>query len=86
MWKEKWIQYLRNEKNYSSHTEISYLTDLAQFQQFIEEEYGEFNPEQIDSDLIRLWIAHLVEEGIKPRSANRKLSAVKTFFNYLNKI
>ncbi|WP_436417844.1 tyrosine recombinase XerC [Petrimonas sulfuriphila] len=86
MWKEKWIQHLRNEKNYSSHTEISYLTDLTQFQQFIEEECGEFDPEQIDSDLVRLWIAHLVEEGIKPRSANRKLSAVKTFFNYLNKI
>lgn len=86
MWKEKWIQHLRNEKNYSSHTEISYLTDLTQFQQFIEEECGEFDPKQIDSDLVRLWIAHLVEEGIKPRSANRKLSAVKTFFNYLNKI
>lgn len=86
MWKEKWIQYLRNEKNYSSHTEISYLTDLTQFQQFIEEECGEFNPGQIDSDLIRFWIAHLVEEGIKPRSVNRKLSAVKTFFNYLNKV
>ncbi|HHV84415.1 MAG TPA: tyrosine recombinase XerC [Petrimonas sp.] len=86
MWKEKLIQYLRNEKNYSSHTEISYLTDLTQFQQFIEKECGEFDPEQIDADLIRIWIAHLVEEGIKPRSVNRKLSAVKTFFNYLNKI
>ncbi|MEA5064174.1 MAG: site-specific integrase, partial [Petrimonas sp.] len=86
MWKEKLIQYLRNEKNYSSHTEISYLTDLTQFQQFIEKECGEFDPEQIDADLIRIWIAHLVEKGIKPRSVNRKLSAVKTFFNYLNKI
>ena len=86
MWKEKLIQYLRNEKNYSSHTEISYLTDLTQFQQFIEKECGEFDLEQIDADLIRIWIAHLVEEGIKPRSVNRKLSAVKTFFNYLNKI
>ncbi|HMM18939.1 MAG TPA: site-specific integrase, partial [Petrimonas sp.] len=44
MWKEKWIQYLRNEKNYSSHTEISYLKDLTQFQQFIVDECGEFNP------------------------------------------
>lgn len=86
MWKEKLIQYLRNEKNYSSHTEISYLTDLTQFQQFIEKECGEFEPEQIDADLIRIWIAHLIEEGIKPRSVNRKLSAIKTFFNYLNKI
>lgn len=86
MWKEKWIQYLRHEKNYSSHTEISYLTDFTQFQRFIEVECGEFTPEQIDSDLIRLWIAQLVEGGINPRSVNRKLSAIKAFFNYLNKI
>ncbi|MGI6047003.1 MAG: tyrosine recombinase XerC [Petrimonas sp.] len=86
MWKEKFIQYLRNEKNYSSHTEISYLTDLTQFQQFIEKECGEFNPAELDTDLIRIWISQLVEEGIKPRSVNRKLSALKTFFKYLNKI
>ncbi|SFU29928.1 tyrosine recombinase XerC subunit [Porphyromonadaceae bacterium KHP3R9] len=86
MWKEKWIQNLRNEKNYSSHTEISYFTDLTQFQQFIAEECGVFSPEQVDSDLIRHWIAHLIETGITPRSVNRKLSAVKSFFKYLKKI
>lgn len=85
MWKEKFIQHLRNEKNYSSHTEISYLTDLTQFQQFIEKECGGFAPNEIDTDLIRIWIAQLVEKGIKPRSVNRKLSAVKAFFKYLNK-
>lgn len=86
MWKEKFIQYLRNEKNYSSHTEISYLTDLSQFQQFVEKERGGFNPPDIDADLIRIWIARLVEKGIKPRSVNRKLSALKAFYRYLNKI
>lgn len=85
MWKEKFIQYLRNEKNYSSHTEISYLTDLTQFQQFIVEERGEFNPEDIDADLVRIWISQLVENAFKPRSVNRKLSAVKAFFKYLKK-
>ena len=86
MWKEKFIEYLRYEKNYSSHTEISYLTDLTQFQQFIEKEcHGTFNPARIDTDLIRIWVAQLVEQGIKPRSVNRKLSAVKAFFRYLKK-
>ncbi len=85
MWKEKFIKYLRNEKNYSSHTEISYLTDLTQFEEFIVGECGKFNPADIDSDLIRIWIAQLVEQGIKPRSVNRKLSSVKTFFKYLKK-
>lgn len=85
MWKEKFIQYLRVEKNYSSHTEISYLNDLTQFEGFITSETGEFNLSDIDSDLIRIWISQMVEEGIKPRSVNRKLSAVKSFFKYLKK-
>lgn len=85
MWKEKFISYLRNEKNYSSHTEISYFTDLTQFQEFVENECEKFSPADIDTDLIRIWIAQLVEDGVKPRSVNRKLSAVKSFFKYLKK-
>lgn len=85
MWKDKFIKYLRYEKNYSSLTEISYLNDLTQFEQFITEECGAFKPEEIDSDLIRIWIAKLMEQKIKPRSVNRKLSAVKSFFKYLKR-
>jgi integrase/recombinase XerC len=85
MWKKKFIEYLRFEKNYSPHTEISYLTDLNQFERFIIDECGEFDPQKIDPDLIRIWISQLMEEGMKPRSVNRKLSAVKSFFKYLQK-
>lgn len=85
MLKEKFIQYLRNEKNYSSHTEISYLNDISQLQEFIESEVGSFTPENIDSDLIRIWIAQQMSSGLKPQTVNRKLSAVKAFFKYLRK-
>lgn len=85
MWKEKFMRYLRVEKNYSSHTEISYLNDLSQFESFIRSETGTFDPTNIDADLIRIWISQLIENGIKPRSVNRKLSAIKSFFKYLKK-
>lgn len=85
MFKEKFINYLRNERNYSSHTEISYLKDLTQFENFIIEECHSFNPAQIERDHIRMWIAHLVEQGVKSTSVNRKLSALKTFFKYLER-
>lgn len=85
MWKEKFIKYLRYEKNYSSHTEISYINDLTQFERFIEKENETFIPQNIDSDLIRIWISQLMENGCTPRSVNRKLSALKTFFKYLKK-
>lgn len=85
MWKEKFIQYLRYERNYSSLTEISYLNDLTQFQDFVVLECGTLNWKEIDSDLIRIWISQLMEGGIKARSVNRKLSALKSFFRYLKK-
>lgn len=86
MWKEKFIQYLRNEKNYSSLTEISYLKDIAQFEEFIRQEFGEFNPALIASDDIRIWLAVLIEQKLSPKTVNRKLSALKSFFKYLKKI
>lgn len=85
MWKEKFIQYLRVEKNYSSHTGISYFEDLSQFEEFINGEQGAFDPTRIDSDHIRIWMSQLMEQGLKARSVNRKLSAVKSFFRYLKK-
>lgn len=85
MWKEKFIKYLRYEKNYSSHTEISYMNDLTQFEHFIEKENGTFTPQNIDSDLIRVWISELMEKGCTAQSVNRKLSALRTFFKYLKK-
>lgn len=85
MWKEKFIQYLRVEKNYSAHTEISYFEDLSQFEAFITKELGSNDPTRVDSDLIRIWISQLMEQGLKARSVNRKLSALKSFFRFLKK-
>lgn len=85
MLKEKFIKYLRYEKNCSSHTEISYFKDLAQFQMFVESEIGQFDPLTIGSDLIRMWIVHLMEQGNKSSTVNRKLSTIKSFYRYLQK-
>lgn len=85
MWKEKFIKYLRYEKNYSSQTEISYFRDLKQFEAFVVGELGQFQPEEVDAHLVRAWAGSLMEKGMKPRSVNRKLSAVKSFFRYLMK-
>ncbi len=85
MWIEKYINYLRYEKNYSSHTEISYFKDLSQFQEFVEDKVGCFDIKTVDADLIRTWISLLMEEGLKATTVNRKLSSVKSFFKYLQK-
>src|SRR5690554_1420516 len=85
MWKEKFIQYLRYEKSYSSQTEISYLKDVTQFEEFLIEEEGSFNPLKTQQHHVRAWMGALMEQGLKARTVNRKLSAIKSFFHYLKK-
>ncbi len=83
---ESYLRYIRNEKNYSSHTVLSYSNDLVQFQEFVVEKMGCFNPELINPSVIRQWIVELMEKGYSPISVNRKLSSLKSFFKYLQKI
>lgn len=80
---EKYLDFLRHERNYSRHTEISYFTDISQFEAFVVEMVGDFVPGDVDADLIRGWAVSLVEEGVSARSVSRKLSAVKSFYSYL---
>lgn len=83
---EKYKNYLRYEKNYSSHTEISYYTDLLQFKSFLEKGYPEVDLVSVDPDLVRSWIMSLAESEISAQSINRKLSALKSFYKYLQRI
>lgn len=82
----KYIEYLRYEKNYSSHTEISYLNDLQQFSDYLEMHHPQVALQDIDADLVRLWMVSMMADKVSARSVNRKLSALKSFFNYLQKI
>ncbi len=83
---EKYIRYLRYEKNYSLHTEISYSEDLSQFVEFLAEHFSDTDIKHVDRDIIRMWIVSMMEREISARSVNRKLSAVKSFYRYLQRI
>lgn len=83
---DKYIKYLRYERNYSSHTEISYFNDLKQFCTFIQNNHPELTLTDVDANIIRLWIVSLMNEKTSPRSVNRKISALKSFYKYLLRI
>jgi integrase/recombinase XerC len=87
MYVESFIRYLRYEKNFSSHTTLSYVNDLNQFKLFA---CGKtlIDPEEIDAVGVRRWIVALMDDGYSARSVNRKLSALKSYCRYLvrNKI
>lgn len=83
---EKYISYLRYEKNYSSHTEISYSTDLMQFEAYLKHNYPECTLQAVDGDIVRAWVMSLMENKNTARSVNRKLSSLKSFYRYLQRI
>ena len=84
MLKNKFIKYLSAEKRFSEHTITSYSTDLDQFSIFLSEEYQISNEDsEISFQIVRSWIASLLEKGVTPRSVNRKISTLKTYFKFL---
>jgi len=83
MVRESFFDHLLYEKRYSSHTIEAYRCDLSQFQAYLGEIYDTDNENQITYAMIRSWLASLIEAGVSPRSVNRKLSSLKTYFKYL---
>lgn len=81
----KFLQYIEFEKRYSKHTILSYTKDLDQFTQFIKETFQITDYDQVDNVFIRAWIALLMEDGNSPKTVNRKISALKSFFKFLLK-
>ena len=80
---ESFLKYIQYEKRVSKHTLLAYQNDLNQFTSFIQEVFPEHKPETADYSIIRSWIIHLVDSGIKPASVNRKIAGLKTFFKFL---
>ncbi len=75
------LTYLKSQRNVSPHTERGYLSDLEQFSDFL----GEADFSSVDHQTLRRFIAHLMSLGITKSSIARKLSAIRTFFKYLNR-
>jgi len=79
----KFLQYLQYEKNYSSHTVLSYQTDLLQFCDFLNIDPHDFSPVDINPSVIRQWVLLLINNNNTARSISRKISTLKSFWRYL---
>ncbi|MDR2534205.1 MAG: tyrosine-type recombinase/integrase [Tannerellaceae bacterium] len=83
---DSFLDYLKDERNYSVHTISSYKEDLQQFEEYVRKHYdGTFAPNLIDRDIVRNWMAYLMDNKMAPASINRKLSALKSFAKFLVK-
>lgn len=77
------LQYLQYEKNYSSHTVLSYRNDLEQFLIFLKISAEQFEPDEVYAAQIQEWILTLMQAGLSARSIARKISTLKSFWRYL---
>ena len=77
------LKYLESEKRTSSHTVLSYQTDLLQFETYLQTTYELADPSTADYVMIRSWIVSLSEAGLSPTSINRKIACLRSYFKYL---
>jgi integrase/recombinase XerC len=83
---KQFIEYLRCELSYSALTVASYSKILAQWQEFINgNSNADFDPLSVTTNDIRAWAASMASQGLSVRTVRWKLSAVRTFYNYLCK-
>ena len=83
---DSFIEYLVKERNYSNNTIIAYKNDLNEFQNFCLIEFNYENLKKSNYSFIRSWIVSLVESGLSNKSINRKISVLRSYFNFLLKI
>ncbi len=82
---DKFLNYLRFERNFSKHTILSYQNDLEQFAAFLKRTYEIEKPEEATTTMVRSWMAEMMQEKISARSVIRKASALRTFYHFLLK-
>lgn len=77
------LSYLKLQRRYSELTVNSYETDLKQFYEFLKKEDPLVKISEIQHHQIRAYLSSIMEQGLSPRSVNRKLSTLKSYFKYL---
>ncbi len=83
---KSFLEYILLEKKYSKHTVKSYETDLIAFRDFCVCNYDQENIASVHYNQIRTWITNLIDQGLTNRTINRKVSSLKTFYKFLQKI
>ncbi len=79
---QQFLDYIMEEKGYSTNTLAAYRNDLSQFVEQIESKIDSW--EQVDRDLIIDYImAMKADQEYASSTVARKVAAIKSFFHYL---
>lgn len=80
---EEFLDFLRYEKRLSPHTVTSYQTDLTQFAAYLRVEYELADVAQASHPFIRGWVVSLMSQDLDPRTVNRKVACLRSFYKFL---
>lgn len=82
---ERFLTYLALERNYAQATLQAYRKDLETFQNYCETTHNLSDLVTVPYSIIRSWVVSLIDEGLSTRSVNRKVSALRSYYNFLIK-
>ncbi len=81
---DEFTDYIRIQRNYSDNTEISYINDIEEYEEYLKSQ--KINYKNITYHQINQYTKYLKEERqFKPSSINRHLSALRSFYNFMIK-
>ena len=81
-WIDGYLKHLGKERRLSPHTASNYARDIGALADFLER--GNVPDwKRVDSQHVRVFAARAHAGGLSPRSVQRRLSAVRSFFGYL---
>ena len=76
------MDYIRYERNLSPQTVLTYEHSLHDLELYFKGLDDSLDWKSIDSDIIRDWLAFMLDKGAKATSVNTALSAVRSFFRF----
>ena len=81
----EFVAFLEKERNDSPHTVTAYKRDLRAFAAFCQDYYGgPWSWAGVDRLAVRGFLAAEQRRGLAKRSVARALSALRTFYRFLN--
>ena len=79
---ERFLDYLRYERNRSVLTVQRYEEALRTFEAYFKNKDSHLSWESVDSDVIRDWMESMMDNGAMASTVNNCLSAVRSFFRF----
>ncbi|UCC75263.1 MAG: site-specific tyrosine recombinase XerD [Gemmatimonadota bacterium] len=79
---ELFEEYVRIDRGLAPATASAYATDLAQFVDYLSER-GLGSPVDVDVADLREFVYQLKDRGLTPRTIGRKISALRSYFAFL---